>query len=65
MDYKGEVKSNMESAGVVRLVSLIEQNSNIYDTVHTIPLEDLLSKPTVIELNAINNKEQKSLITLI
>lgn len=62
MDYKGEVKSNMESAGVVRLVSLIEQNSNIYDTINTIPLEDLLSKPTVIELNAINNKEQKSLI---
>jgi hypothetical protein len=62
IDYKGEVKSNIESAGVVRLVSLIEQNSNIYDTIHTIPIEDLLSKPTVIELNAINNKEQKSLI---
>jgi len=62
MDYKGEVKSNMESAGVVRLVSLIEQNSNIYDSIHTIPLDDLLCKPTVIELNAINNKEQKSLI---
>ena len=62
MDYKGDVKANMESAGVVRLVSLIEQNSNIYDTINTIPLEDLLKKPTVIELNAINNKEQKSLI---
>lgn len=62
MDYKGEVKSNMESAGVVRLVSLIEQNSLIYDSINTIPLEDLLKKPTVIELNAINNKEQKSLI---
>ena len=62
MDYKGDVKSNMESAGVVRLVSLIEQNSNIYDNIHTIPLEDLLCRPTVIELNAINNKEQKSLI---
>lgn len=62
MDYKGDVKSNMESAGVVRLVSLIEQNSSIYDNIHTIPLEDLLQKPTVIELNAINNKEQKSLI---
>ena len=62
MDYKGDVKANMESAGVVRLISLIEQNSNIYDTIHTIPLEDLLNKPTVIELNAINNKEQKSLI---
>lgn len=62
MDYKGDVKSNIESAGVVRLVSLLEQNSNIYDNIHTIPLEDLITKPTVIELNAINNKEQKSLI---
>lgn len=62
MDYKGEVKSNIESAGVVRLISLIEQNSNIYDNINTIPLEDIISKPTVIELNAINNKEQKSLI---
>ena len=62
MDYKGDVKSNMESAGVVRLVTLIEQNPNIYDTIHSIPLEDLLRRPTVIELNAINNKEQKSLI---
>ncbi len=62
MEYSGEVKSNMESAGVVRLVSLIEQNSYIYDSIHSIPLEDLLEKPTVIELNAINNKEQKSLI---
>lgn len=62
MNYKGDIKANMESAGVVRLVSLIEQNSLIYDNIHTIPVEDLLSKPTVIELNAINNKEQKSLI---
>ncbi len=62
LNYKGEVRANMESAGFVRLVSLIEQNSNIYDTVNTIPLEDLLSRPTVIELNSINNKEQKSLI---
>lgn len=62
MEYKGDVKSNIESAGVVRLMSLIEQNSNIYDSINSIPLEDLLRRPTVIELNAINNKEQKSLI---
>ena len=61
-NYKGETKANIESAGIVRLVSLIEQNSNIYDTIHTIPIEDLLQHPTVLELNAINNKEQKSLI---
>lgn len=61
-NYKGETKANIESAGIVRLISLIEQNSNIYDTIHTIPIEDLLKNPTVLELNAINNKEQKSLI---
>lgn len=61
-NYKGESKANIESAGIVRLVSLIEQNSNIYDTIHTIPIEELLTHPTVLELNAINNKEQKSLI---
>lgn len=62
LGYKGESKANIESAGVLRLISLIEQNSNIYDTIHSIPLKDLLSKPTVIELNAISDKEQKSLI---
>lgn len=61
-NYKGETKANIESAGIVRLISLIEQNSNIYDTIHTIPVGDLLHHPTVLELNAINNKEQKSLI---
>ncbi len=62
LNYKGETKANIESAGIVRLISLIEQNSNIYDTIHTVPIEDLLTHPTVLELNAINNKEQKSLI---
>lgn len=62
LNYKGESKANIESAGIVRLVSLIDQNSNIYDTIHTIPIGDLLTHPTVLELNAINNKEQKSLI---
>ena len=61
-NYKGETKSNIESAGIVRLISLIEQNSNIYDTIHTIPIDELLHRPTALELNAINNKEQKSLI---
>ena len=61
-NYKGDTKANIESAGIVRLISLIEQNRNIYDTIHTIPIGDLLHHPTVLELNAINNKEQKSLI---
>lgn len=62
MNYGREVKANMESGGLLRLTNLLEQNSNIYDTIHTVPIEDLLSKPTVLELNAIDNAEQKSLI---
>lgn len=61
-NYSREVKGNIESGGVFRLLNLIEQNRNIYDNVNTVPIEDLLSKPTVIELNSIENSEQKSLI---
>lgn len=60
--YSKEVKGNLESAGVFRLMNLIEQNGNIYDTIHTVPIEDLLGQLTVLELNAIDNSEQKALI---
>ena len=62
MNYNRDTKSNIETAGLLRLMNLIEQNSNIYDTVNTVPIEDLLSKPTVLELNSIDNDEQKSLV---
>lgn len=61
-NYSREVKGNIESGGVFRLMNLIEQNSNIYDTINTVPIADLLHVPTVLELNAIDNAEQKALI---
>jgi len=61
-DYSGEVKGNLQSAGVFRLLNLIEQNNNIFDTIHTVPIEDMLRKPTILELNSIDNAEQKALI---
>lgn len=60
--YKSETKANIETGGTFRLLNLLDQNKYIFDTVHTIPIEDLLSKPTVIELNAIADDEQKALI---
>ena len=60
--YKGDIKSNLESGGVLRLSNLLAQNKNIFDTSQTIPVEDLLNKPTILELNAIENQEQKALI---
>ena len=62
MDYKGEVKENINTAGVLRLSSLIAQNADIYDTSKTIPIEELLERNVVLELNAITSKEEKTLL---
>lgn len=55
--YTGDAK-NIGRAGVVRLNSLV----NLFDNYFSIPLEDLLHKPTIIELAAIENSDQKALI---
>jgi hypothetical protein len=55
--YTGDAK-NIGRAGLVRLQSL----ANLFDNYFSIPVEDLLSKPTVIELAAIENSEQKALM---
>lgn len=60
--YDQESKSNLESAGVFRLLSMMESNPMLYDTENTLPFDELLSVPTVIELDAIDNSDQKALI---
>ena len=55
--YTGDAR-NIGRAGIVRLNSLI----NLFDNYFSIPIEDLLNKPTIIELAAIENSDQKALI---
>ena len=55
--YTGDAK-NIGRAGVVRLNSL----ANLFDNYFSIPIEDILKKPTIIELAAIENSDQKALI---
>ncbi|MBQ9594068.1 MAG: ATP-binding protein [Lachnospiraceae bacterium] len=55
--YTGDAR-NIGRAGVVRLNGL----ANLFDNYHSIPIEDLLSKPTIIELAAIENSDEKALI---
>lgn len=43
---------------MVRLKSL----ENLFDNYFSIPIQDLLRKPTIIELAAIENSDQKALI---
>ena len=55
--YTGDTK-NIGRAGVVRLNSLV----NMFDNYYSIPIKDILTKPTIIELAAIENSDQKALI---
>ena len=55
--YTGDAL-NIGRAGLVRLQSLV----NLFDNYSSIPIEDMLSKPTIIELAAIENSDQKALI---
>ena len=55
--YTGDAK-NIGRAGVVRLQSLV----NLFDNYFSIPIEDMLKRPTLIELSAIENSDQKALI---
>lgn len=55
--YTGEV-SNIGKAGVVRLKGL----TKLFDHYYSIPISDLLSRPTVIELAAVENQDEKALI---
>lgn len=55
--YTGDAR-NIGRAGIVRLKSL----TNLFDNYFSIPIEDILSRPTVIELAAIENSDQKALI---
>lgn len=55
--YTGDAR-NIGRAGVVRLTGL----SKLFDNYFSIPIEDMLSKPTVIELAAIENADEKALI---
>ena len=55
--YTGDAK-NIGRAGLVRLKSI----ANLFDDYNTVSIGDILKKPTIIELAAIENTEQKALI---
>lgn len=54
--YTGD-SANIGRAGLVRLQGLVR----LFDNYHSIPIKDLLLRPTVIELAAIENSDEKAL----
>ena len=60
--YDGESRANLESGGVYRFQSLLNSNNVLFDTDRPLPTDELLKRPVLIELDAIGNPEQKSLL---
>lgn len=54
--YTGEA-ANIGRAGLVRLAGMVR----VFDTYKSIPIEDLCTRPTLIELSAIENSAEKAL----
>jgi len=54
--YTGETR-NIGRAGIVRLKSM----SHLFDNYQSLPIEDIIERPTVIELAGIENDDQKAL----
>lgn len=61
-EYSSESKSNLMGGGVFRLQSLMNKNSSLFDTDLPAPVDDLLQGFTLIELDAIDDRQVKSLV---
>ena len=55
-----EALHNIESGGIVRLTALL--NSPIFDTNESMDIEELLTHPTVIELDALSDNQQRAIV---
>lgn len=57
-----ESRDNVENSGVLRLQKLLEANPVMFDTNHAPDYESMLTRPTIIELDALTDATQKSLV---
>ena len=65
MDYEPRFKGTLMSAGDIRMTSFLNMCSDVFDSVQAIPMRQLLSKPTVIELDAIGQEHKSLLMALL
>ena len=63
--YDPESRNNVENSGVLRLQKLLNTNPVMFDTIQAPDYPKMLSEPTVIELDAVSDPEQKSMVMAI
>ncbi len=60
-EYSGRTKSDIKTAGLVRLNSLFNNNRAVFDTVHSVPVKELLQGENLIQLNCLPTVEAKQM----
>ncbi len=60
-----ESRANLESGGGIRLKQLISEYPLLFDTKNSMDFDEVLTHPAIIELDAIHNSQQRSLIMMI
>ena len=63
--YDPESRNNVENSGVLRLQKLLNTSPVMFDTVRAPDYRKMLSEPTVIELDAVSDPIQKSMVMAI
>ncbi len=59
-----ETQNNLVSGGVIRLTQLTAEHPVLFDTVNALDFDEMFKHPTVIELDAVKNNQQRSLIMM-
>ena len=64
--YSGDTKNNIKSALLERLNSLRRgSKGRMLDTPHSIPMEDMMNKPLILELDCLNGDEKALLMMFL
>lgn len=59
--YSQRTRDDMKTAGTVRLNTLFSQNRAVFDTVRSVPIQELLNGENLIQLNCLPTQEAKQM----
>lgn len=63
--YSDRIESDMKTAGLTRLQALYNENKPVYDSIHSIPINQLTNGFNLIQLNSLTTPESKQLFATI
>lgn len=63
--YSDRVRNDMRTAGVTRLRNLFDINPDVFDTVNSVPVSELVNGYNLLQLNSLTTIESKQLFATI